>query len=310
MHSEIDAFICFDFVRRMLTKFSCSVPLSPNLTQDIVSALINPEIDLSDICHFKHQFDSIRSTSLYEAFQKVISEYSLPKEWRDKFQCAFRTLSEPDPDVYMTDPSAEPAVPCPGDSLDCENGVSVGVTLPSEERKKGLFVSPLKRLMNSTGDKPVKKEYFRSQCIRATKKTLRLLSKDQQASTGIHKATTTEQKATWQLIEALYKQCPNNYNRMSSVFKEKNNINDAQSIKFFCNDAVRRIHYRCCELAYQRPPADLCTLMKAKCCSSGEHNSDCVRLWGEIELYAKFGMLEELGYNRTALEAEYRNLAS
>lgn len=224
-----------------------------------------------------------------------------------------------DPSTSMLSRSVEVPLPVEDvhDKFSCA-GLSTGV----EEVKK----HPLHHLSRKSRKGLIghpKKEYFRCQHIRGLKKSIRQLREGSKKppKSAIHRVINEVQMAKWIQLREYYK---SNRSILDSIsYTEVGPVTDGKKKKsdskrstdpksynnpyctdFFSNPVVQWYNALYCDLVYGADPVEMCKKMKANCCEMAEHHFGCEGMWREVWMYARTGMLLELGLQVNVPEPE------
>ena len=314
-HQSIQAFLLADFALKLSQSFFKRVSRPPastctpaSLASFLQAAISSPHTDLYSELSNSLGFTSDTLEVISCAYNALRWTESLDKNTAERVDAAFGQLSTMlSPVSLLAGFSTNVSGPD-----DFSEQTSAFVT---EQRSDALLAqvislprvvvySPLRNFSTAKGTKPVKKEYYRCQHIRAMKKAIRTLASQKKLKVGM----CPTDKCTPQQTELLEKleHLANGYDWKSTEKSsaEERSFNNKYCRVFYEDLRVRRFHYQFCDLVFDRCPADLCTNVKVKCCLSTQHTADCTELWTELKEYTKFGMLEELSFCRAELEAE------
>ena len=157
--------------------------------------------------------------------------------------------------------------------------------------------------------KKVKKEYFRTQHIRAMKKSIRQIASKKEPSASIHrlKGNNEGQKEAWaklkhffqvhsSYLSATSQVCTEPTRRSRPHFAPFKSFNNTYCKSFFTSPPVQQYTLLFCDLVYDHQSSEeLCTKMRFLCCLKDTHSAECCEKWKELKQYARGEMLEELG---------------
>ena len=300
MSDRIQNFIIDDFLEK-LSKALCARHQPANGVS--IFALLRAIHRLDDRDSVDCLLKSYSSVEIAAECETLIGIEKIDEETRKTLR-VFSQLQ--DPSYYLANPN-------PGEEVVDDEPLSDTPPSPvTPLRTAGSLPriavpSPLLDMYSAKGIKPVKKEYFRCQYIRAAKKTMRALVTEKVLTKGLCQVDTKNKWSMqmWTELGELVKTDQNFWEGVSQPsLVEGRSFNNRCCRNFFLNPNVRCFHYKFCDLVFDRCPADLCTNVKVKCCLCKSHTASCVDLWVRLKEYTKFGMLEELSFCRAELEAE------
>lgn len=190
--------------------------------------------------------------------------------------------------------------------------------LPSVER--GWGVEGFVRRKRNGGVAKFRKDFYRSQHIRALKKSLRQLEVNKFPTANIHKITNTQQACLWQKLREVYLTHADSLRDVSRTTagpltdgrnkREEDGEedmpkthNDSFVQQFFASPSVRIYHLLFCDLVFQASPQELCAKMHIGCCVESSHTSECQLKWQGLKEYTQRGMLLEAGVATGDVEA-------
>ena len=197
-----------------------------------------------------------------------------------------------------------------------------------EEWEKGRFDIPSvdgvegfqRRKRNGKMDR-FRKDFYRSQHIRALKKSIRQHNQNKFPTTNIHKITNAHQRPLWLKLRQLYVSHRDALQALSRTTAgpltdgrarreedmeedQPKTHNDSFMQMFFAHGALRAYHLLFCELVFDASPQEMCAKMHIVCCVETNHTVECQRKWQWMKEHTQKGILEEAGVEITQSDVE------
>jgi hypothetical protein len=191
--------------------------------------------------------------------------------------------------------------------------------LPSVDR--GIGVEGFQRRKRNGQMDRFRKDFYRSQHVRALKKSIRQHDQNKFPTTNIHKITNAHQRSLWLKLRELYISHRDSLQTLSRTTAgpltdgrarreedmeedQPKTHNDSFLHMFFAHSAVRAYHLLFSEFVFDASPKDMCAKMHIVCCLEANHTLECQQKWQWLKEHTQKGMLEEAGVEITQSDVE------
>lgn len=163
---------------------------------------------------------------------------------------------------------------------------------------------------------PSRRDFYRSQHIRALKRSIRLLETGQLPTTGISKLCKIfgdqqnylRHRALWAKLRKYYLAHSDVLDTKSSTVSgpgsearalrdefhqaEEKSFNDKFVRDFFQSQEMRAFNYLFTEFVFAVTAEEMCEKMKNFCCTKADHTDSCIQKWSDLKEWTRKEMLE------------------